>query len=48
VPGGAAIKDASRSYIHEEVWRYLFNHPVDKVGEAVAADSECWMELRKN
>ena len=47
VSGGAAIKDASGSYIHEEVCRYLFNHPVDKVGEAVAADSECRMELRK-
>lgn len=34
VPGGAAVKDASGKFIHEAVWQYLFNHPVDEVGVA--------------
>ena len=27
VPGGAALKDASGKFVHEDVWRYLFTHP---------------------
>lgn len=46
-PGGAAVKDASGKYVHEEVWRYLFNEPVDKVGQAVPADPACLKDLRK-
>ena len=45
-PGGSAVKDATGRFIHEEVWRYLFAHPVDEVGEPVAADPDCRMELR--
>jgi hypothetical protein len=29
MPGGAAVKDASGKFIHEEVWRYLFTHPIE-------------------
>jgi hypothetical protein len=32
VPGGSAVKDASGNFIHEDVWRYLFTHPVEKTG----------------
>lgn len=46
-PGKAAVKDASGKYIHEAVWRYLFNAPVDKFGEATPHDSSCQMDLRK-
>ena len=46
-PGGSAVKDAKGNYIHEEVWKYLFNHPVDKVGESVPAENDCRMNLRK-
>ncbi len=45
-PGGAAVKDASGKFIHESVWKYLFTHPVEKVGEAVAADPNCKKDLR--
>ena len=38
VPGGAAVKDASGHYLHEDVWRYLFTHPVEQVGDAVPPD----------
>ncbi len=48
VPGGSAVKDASGKFIHEQVWKYLFTHPVDEVGEAVGADPNCRMELRKS
>lgn len=41
VPGGAAVKDADGEFVHEQVWRYLFTHPVDKVGQAVPADPDC-------
>ncbi len=46
VPGGAAVKDASGKYVHEDVWRYLFLHPVDAVGSETPADSDCRMDLR--
>ena len=33
-PGGAAVK-ANGEYVHEDVWRYLFTHPVEEVGMPV-------------
>lgn len=47
VPGGAAVKDANGKFVHEAVWHYLFNHPVDEVGKPVPADADCRMDLRK-
>ena len=46
-PGGSAVKDASGSFIHEEVWKYLFTHPVDETGKAVPQDEGCVKEQRK-
>lgn len=40
-PGGAAVKDASGKFIHEPVWKYLFTHPVDEVGQPVPGDPDC-------
>ncbi|MFZ4766843.1 MAG: BPSS1187 family protein [Roseimicrobium sp.] len=45
-PGGAAVKDVDGKFIHEDVWRYLFTHPVDEVGSPVAADPDCSKDLR--
>ena len=45
-PGSASVKDAAGKFIHEDVWRYLFNHPVDQVGAAVAPDPNCHKDLR--
>lgn len=45
-PGGAAVKGADGKYLHEDVWRYLFNQPVQKVGPAVPPDPECVKDLR--
>ena len=46
VPGGSAVKDAAGNFIHEDVWRYLFTHPVDEVGKAVPSDPDCPKDLR--
>ena len=41
VPGSAAAKDAAGKFRHEEVWRYLFTHPVEQTGTPVPLDPEC-------
>ena len=41
-PGGSAVKDASGKLIHEEVWRYLFNSPVEAIGKPEPADLSKW------
>ena len=46
VPGGAAVKNTKGEFIHEDVWRYLFTHPVEAVGTEVPADADCLMDLR--
>lgn len=46
VPGGAAVKDSSGRFLHEEVWRYLFTHPIEQVGQPVPHDPTCPMDLR--
>ncbi len=46
VPGGTAGKDASGKFIHEDVWRYLFTHPVEQTGQAVEPDPGCKMDQR--
>ncbi len=45
-PGGAAVKDAAGKFVHEDVWRYLFTHPVESVGKPVPHDDGCRMDLR--
>ena len=47
VPGGAAVKDAAGKFLHEDVWRYLFTHPVDQVGDPVPHDPDCQLNLRR-
>ena len=45
VPGKSAPKSADGRYLHGDVWRYLFTHPVDDVGISVPADPNCLKEL---
>ncbi|MEO5912869.1 MAG: hypothetical protein ABIS50_01460 [Luteolibacter sp.] len=47
MPGGAAVKDASGKFIHEDVWRYLFTSPIGETGKPVPADPKTRMEQRK-
>ncbi len=44
-PGGAAVKDAAGTSIHEAVWRYLFTHPVDQIGTPVPRDPAVPVDL---
>ncbi len=46
-PGGSAVKDASGQYVHEAVWRYLFNSPVDRVGQPVAPERPVAKDVMK-
>lgn len=46
VPGGAAVKDAAGKFIHEDVWRYLFTHPIEQTGDPTPADPKCRKDLR--
>ncbi|MCB9923326.1 MAG: hypothetical protein H6822_14180 [Planctomycetaceae bacterium] len=47
VPGKNARMDpATKTYLHEDVWRYLFTHPVHEVGTAVPMDASCIKDQR--
>ena len=46
VPGGTSPKDKAGNFLYEDVWRYLFTHPVNEIGERTAPDSECRMQQR--
>jgi hypothetical protein len=42
VPGSRAYRgEKKNSYMHEDVWKYLFTHPVDSVGRATELDRDC-------
>jgi hypothetical protein len=45
-PGRAAVKDAIGQFIHEDVWRYLFTHPVEKTGSPTPHDGGCTLDQR--
>ena len=40
-PGKNSAKDADGNYLHEDVWRYLYTHPVDEIGEGAPMDDDC-------
>ena len=40
-PGKSAAKKDDGTYRHEDVWRYLYTHPVDEVGAPVPMDETC-------
>ena len=39
-PGKASLRKEGQ-YVHDGVWRYMFTHPVDEVGEGVSMDEGC-------
>lgn len=43
-PSRSSPKSDSGEYLYEPVWRYLYTHPVDQVGEATAEDPDCLRE----
>jgi hypothetical protein len=46
-PGRSAVTDKKGNFIHEEVWKYLYTHPIDRTGNATPLDSGCDKDLRK-
>ncbi|WP_164102319.1 BPSS1187 family protein [Candidatus Laterigemmans baculatus] len=48
VPGRSAKPGEQKGqYAHEEVWRYLFTHDVEQVGDAVPLDASCEKDQRQ-
>ena len=45
-PGGASPKDKDGKFLYEPVWRYLFTHPIEEVGEAAPLDPNCLVKPR--
>ena len=43
VPKQSAFRNDEGTFRHEAVWKYLFLHPVEKIGEAVSPDTDCEM-----
>lgn len=46
LPGRSAYK-VNNKYQHEDVWRYLFTHPVNQVGKATDLDPGCLKNQRQ-
>jgi len=40
-PGGSSPKKSNGQYLFAPVWKYLYTHPVDKVGMPTAEDPDC-------
>jgi hypothetical protein len=40
-------RDASGKYVQDDVWRYLFTHPVEAVGTPVPPEAATRMNLRQ-
>jgi hypothetical protein len=40
-PGGSSPKGKNSAYLYEDVWKYLFTHPVDETGDAVKPEERC-------
>lgn len=47
VPGKGSPKNSSGAYLYEDVWRYVFTHPVDQTGEEVAPEGDCTIHQRE-
>lgn len=45
-PGGASPKDKAGNFLYEDVWRYLFNQPVEESGPPVPPDPDCAKDPR--
>ena len=45
-PGGSSPKNKDGSLAYEDVWRYLFTHPVNQIGDAMQPDESCVKDQR--
>lgn len=46
-PGRSSAKTEEGKLVHEPVWRYLYTHPVEKVGDPVPPDDSCEVDQQK-
>ncbi len=46
-PGKASPADTQGKLLYEDVWRYLYTHPVEQVGAATPPDADCEKDLSK-
>ncbi len=46
-PGGASPKGKDGKYLYEDVWKYLYTHPVDEVGEKVRPEERCRGDFKR-
>jgi hypothetical protein len=40
-PGGASPKGKDGKYLYEDVWKYLYTHPVGETGNRVKPEERC-------
>lgn len=45
-PGKSSPKGSDGSYLYEDVWKYLFTHPVSKIGTPVGPEERCRGDFR--
>ncbi|MFK7851727.1 MAG: hypothetical protein AB8D78_12185 [Akkermansiaceae bacterium] len=45
-PGKSSPKDENGNFLYEDVWKYLFTHPVEKVGQPVKPEERCRKDFR--
>ena len=46
-PGGASPKDKDGKYLYEDVWKYLYTHPIDEVGKKVRPEERCRGDFKR-
>lgn len=46
-PGKASPKSPDGKFLYEDVWKYLFTHPVEQAGDPVKPEADCRLKLDK-
>ena len=46
-PGKATPKTPDGKFLYEDVWKYLFTHPIEQVGDPVKPEADCRLKLDK-
>ena len=47
VPSGASPKDKAGKFLFEDVWKYLYTHPVTEVGKKVRPEERCRGDFKR-
>jgi hypothetical protein len=46
-PGKRSYRLNDGTFVHDPVWRYLYTHPVDQVGQPTPTDPTCVVDQEK-